>query len=162
MQPCHQTLRSLSRRHERDVSWREQKDEPVEVWRASSSLMASQRGEREKMFVGWKFQSSPLVVLEWRKCICLEWIFSSSSRATHLFPPPPPNPPPPPPRLHIPQSHLSLMALHPLFPSPISEQRGGASATCDIPTREEKKERKKERPLRKDFLIWAAVVLRIL
>ena len=58
MQPCHQTLRSLSRRHERDVSWREQKDEPVEVWRASSSLMASQRGEREKMLWAGSFKAA--------------------------------------------------------------------------------------------------------
>lgn len=67
--------------------------------------------------------------------------------------------PPPPPLPHTPQSHLSLMALHPLFPSPISEQRGGASATCDIPSKEERK--KEETKLKKDILIWFAVFPRV-
>lgn len=58
------------------------------------------------------------------------------------MPPPLPLPAVP----HSPQSHLSLTALHPLYPSPISEQRGGASPHFTfLPRRERERERKKER-----------------
>lgn len=72
-------------------------------------------------------------------------------------------PPPLPAIPHSPQSHLSLMALHPLYPSPISVQRGGASPHVTFllmregereseiqKERERKKERKKEREKKTD------------
>lgn len=43
-----------------------------------------------------------------------------------------------------PQSHLSLMALHPLYPSPISEQRGGASPHVTFLHRRERGRKEKK------------------
>lgn len=85
----------------------------------------------EERWRGWKFQSCLLDVEPWRKCIRLGFQQQSNTPPSSLL------------LLLLLISHILLSHISPswpftpfLFPSPISEQRGGASATCDIPTGE--------------------------
>lgn len=124
----------------------------MEVWSASSSEEKRQRGERTSK----KRKSPELEDLKQApghagvEEVHLSGVDFLQQEQQSSTPPPLPAVP------HSPQSHLSLMALHPLYPSPISEQRGGASPHGTFLHRRErgrKEKRKTESSHRRKLLL---------
>lgn len=90
----------------------------MEVWSASSSGETRQRGEKTRRKkspeLGDLKQPPGRALVEEVHLSGVDFLLQEQQSST---PPPLPLPAVP----HSPQSHLSLMALHPLYSSPISE-----------------------------------------